>query len=128
MPKPVDAYVGNRVRLRRKFRNVSQGKLAEALDLTFQQVQKYERGTNRVSASTLYDVAKFLEVPVGYFFEGFEDASDAFSEQESAPEMKKAEFWSSGDGERLATKFPKIRDARLRNRILSLIDVLAIED
>ena len=63
-PLPVDAHVGARIRLRRKMLGLSQSRVAEALGLTFQQVQKYERGTNRVSASKLYDVARFLEAPI----------------------------------------------------------------
>ena len=63
-PLPVDAHVGARIRLRRKILGLSQSRVAEALGLTFQQVQKYERGTNRVSASKLYDVARFLEAPI----------------------------------------------------------------
>lgn len=69
---PIDIYVGSRIRLRRNSLKISQGTLADALGLTFQQVQKYERGTNRVSASKLYDTARVLEVPVGFFFEGLQ--------------------------------------------------------
>src|SRR5579862_3698153 len=69
-PNPIDVHVGLQVRLRRKELKVSQERLAEALGLTFQQVQKYERGANRVSASKLYEIARALHVPVGWFFEG----------------------------------------------------------
>ena len=74
-PNPVDLHVGARVRMRRRLRGVSQEKLAESLGLTFQQVQKYERGANRISASKLYEIAASLQTPVGYFFEGLADPS-----------------------------------------------------
>lgn len=72
-PEPVDKHVGARIRLRRKLLGLSQSALGDALGLTFQQIQKYERGGNRVSASKLYDAAKTLGVPVSYFFEGLAD-------------------------------------------------------
>src|SRR5580698_2110252 len=72
-PNPVDLHVGARMRLRRRMQGVSQEKLADALGLTFQQVQKYERGANRVSASKLYEIAAALKAPVSYFFDGLAD-------------------------------------------------------
>lgn len=74
-PNPVDQHVGARIRARRKQMDVNQEKLAGALGLTFQQIQKYERGTNRVSASKLFAVARFLDVPIGWFFDGLSDQS-----------------------------------------------------
>ena len=79
-PNPIDVHVGQRVRLRRKQRGLSQGRLADALGLTFQQIQKYERGTNRVSASKLYGIAMVLGVPVGFFYEGLDDPSSPVSQ------------------------------------------------
>jgi len=73
---PVDRHVGQRIRARRKMIGLSQSTLADALGLTFQQVQKYENGANRVSASKLYETARCLDVPVSYFFEGLPDPSD----------------------------------------------------
>lgn len=73
---PVDKHVGNRIRVRRIELNYSQGDLADALGVTFQQVQKYENGTNRVSASRLWDIAKELKGPTAYFFEGIDDQSE----------------------------------------------------
>ena len=78
-PNPIDIHVGQRVRLRRTLLGMSQEKLGEALGLTFQQVQKYERGSNRIGASRLYDMAKALDVPVGFFFD------DVEQDQSSAP-------------------------------------------
>src|SRR4051794_34996027 len=68
-PNPIDVHVGARVRLRRTLLGMSQERLGEALGLTFQQVQKYERGTNRIGASRLFDLSRVLEVPVSFFFE-----------------------------------------------------------
>ena len=73
-PNPVDVHVGSRVRLRRTLLGLSQEKLGEAIGLTFQQVQKYERGANRIGASRLFDLSRVLDVPVGYFFEDMSDA------------------------------------------------------
>ena len=68
-PNPIDVHVGNRIRLRRTLLGMSQERLAEQIGLTFQQVQKYERGTNRVSSSRLFDLSRVLDVPIRYFFE-----------------------------------------------------------
>ena len=68
-PNPVDVHVGSRVRYRRMIIGMSQEKLGERMNLTFQQIQKYEKGTNRIGASRLFQLSKILEVPVGYFFE-----------------------------------------------------------
>jgi transcriptional regulator with XRE-family HTH domain len=87
-PNPVDLHVGGRIRMRRKVLGVSQERLAEALGLTFQQVQKYERGANRVSASKLYEIARFLAAPIAYFFEGLADPTTASdSDAEDGPEQ-----------------------------------------
>lgn len=68
-PNPIDVHVGNRIRLRRTLLGLSQDKLASLLGLTFQQVQKYERGMNRVGASRLWDISRVLDIPIGFFFE-----------------------------------------------------------
>ena len=73
-PNPVDVHVGNRIRLRRTLLGLSQDKLASMLGLTFQQVQKYERGMNRVGASRLWDISKVLEVPINFFYEDMDKA------------------------------------------------------
>ena len=83
-PHPVDRHVGLRVRMRRKEMGVSQEKLAEALGITFQQVQKYERGANRVSASKLWEIARALETPVAYFYEGLSEGTDITAPTSSA--------------------------------------------
>src|SRR5581483_8052979 len=76
-PNPVDKYVGSRVRMRRIMLGMSQEKLGEALGLTFQQVQKYEKGTNRVGASRIQQISEILQVPVSFLFEGSPGATDA---------------------------------------------------
>jgi transcriptional regulator with XRE-family HTH domain len=86
VPKPLHLHVGARVRMRRKFLCLSQTDLADAIGLTFHQVQKYERGSNRISAPKLYDISKFLKAPVAYFFEGYAEGEtpEGFSESDGA--------------------------------------------
>ena len=83
-PNPIDIHVGSRVRLRRMMLGMSQEKLGEALGITFQQIQKYEKGANRVSASKLWDIARFFKVDIGYFFEGLMVARPGMAEGEPA--------------------------------------------
>src|SRR6202008_2707432 len=90
MPKkkanPIDAQVGNRVRLRRMLIGMSQERLGELLGLTFQQVQKYEKGVNRIGAGRLFEVARILGVPIDYFYEGVTNQlASGFSETEASP-------------------------------------------
>jgi len=122
-PNPIDTHVGTRVRMRRKILGVSQEKLAEALKLTFQQVQKYERGVNRVSASKLWETSIFLNVDVGYFFEGLSgrDASTGFAESES--ERYAQDFLMTNEGVELASLFPQMTQKQ-RRRILELVRTL----
>ncbi len=94
-PDPVDVHVGGRIRLRRKLLGVSQGELGKALGLTFQQVQKYERGANRVSASALYRLSSALDVPVSFFFDDMDgpllpstDLDPRFTSRESRVLLK----------------------------------------
>ena len=127
-PNPVDLHVGGRVRMRRKVLGVSQERLAEALGLTFQQVQKYERGANRVSASKLYEIARFLSAPVAYFFEGLSDPSATGGASAGGAEQFVHEFLMTPEGLELAAAFPKIARPRLRRRILDLVRALAEDD
>ena len=122
-PNPIDIHVGSRVRMRRKLLGVSQEKLAEALKLTFQQVQKYERGVNRVSASKLFESSRFLGVEVGYFFEGLTGA-DADGLAESESERYAQSFLMTAEGVELASLFPRMT-AKQRRRILELVRTLA---
>ena len=127
-PNPVDLHVGARVRMRRKFLGMSQEALAEVIDLTFQQVQKYERGSNRISASKLYEIAKALKAPVAYFFEGYgeNEAVEGFSESES--EQFVHGFLMTSEGIELAEAFPRIRNPKHRRRILELVRALADDE
>jgi transcriptional regulator with XRE-family HTH domain len=122
-PHPIDRHVGLRIRMRRKELGISQEKLAEALGLTFQQVQKYERAANRVSASKLFQVARALSTTVGYFYEGL--AESAHEGGASAADISAQDFLITGEGMELAAAFPKIPRARLRRKILDLVRALA---
>ena len=128
-PNPVDVHVGLQVRLRRKELKISQEKLAETLGLTFQQVQKYERGANRISASKLYEIARTLRVPMAWFFEGLSDPSEGRDDGAPPPETASFahEFLLSQEGIDLANLFPKVRRRRVRRRLVDLVRSL-VED
>ena len=126
LPNPVDLHVGARIRMRRRMQGVSQEKLAEALGLTFQQVQKYERGANRVSASKLYEIAACLKTPVAYFFEGLVDPSAEGEAAEAiSPEQSVHAFLMTPEGLELARSFPRLPRGRVRLRMLDLVRALA---
>ena len=128
-PNPIDVHVGLQVRLRRKELKISQEKLAETLGLTFQQVQKYERGANRISASKLYEIARTLRVPIGWFFEGLSDPSVGRGEGgEMVGQGFAHEFLLTQEGADLANLFPKISQRRIRRRLVDLIRSLAEAD
>ena len=123
---PTDPLVGNRVRLRRLLIGMSQERLGELLGLTFQQIQKYEKGVNRIGAGRLWDISRILGAPVPYFFEDAANhtaSSRGFSENESsAPVM---EFVSSNEGLNLALAFMRIKDPKVRKRVLDLVRSIA---
>jgi transcriptional regulator with XRE-family HTH domain len=123
-PNPIDVHVGARLRQRRRHLGLSQEKLAQALNLTFQQVQKYERGSNRISASKLFSAARFLNVPVAWFFEDLEEGSGY---DDSTGEAQAQAFLSSVEGAELAKAFPRIQSAKLRRRVLDLVRDLSAE-
>jgi transcriptional regulator with XRE-family HTH domain len=126
MPNPIDKHVGSRVRMRRLMLGMSQQKLADALGLTFQQVQKYEKGTNRISASRLQHAADVLGVAVPFFFEG---AADKHAPGYTAPSPAYVnEFVSSHDGLRLIKAFTRIDSAELRRSIVGLVEEIALRD
>ncbi|MFB9372687.1 helix-turn-helix domain-containing protein [Algimonas porphyrae] len=122
---PVDVHVGARVRLRRQVMKMSQEKLGDQLGVTFQQVQKYERGTNRVGASRLWRLSQVLEVPVSYFFEGMTDQIEAgeFGENDQMPIVY--DFINSSDGVALAKAVSQIKNKAVRRQILELARSLA---
>lgn len=128
---PVDVHVGGRVRLRRVFLGYSQEKLANALGLTFQQIQKYERGANRISASKLYELSRILSVPVTYFFEGVESEGDSGSGsgQEagaaaSTIHSSDPDFTNQRETLQLISSYYRIPDAKVRAEVLSLLKTL----
>ena len=124
-PNPVDVHVGGRVRLRRKFLGLSQQTLAGAIALTFQQVQKYERGTNRISASKLYDIARVLRAPAGYFFEGYNDNAGEEGAAARFTRHKIQTFLLTPEGVELAEAFPRISNPKHRQQVLALVMALA---
>ena len=123
-PNPVDKYVGSRVRMRRIMLGMSQEKLGEALGLTFQQVQKYEKGINRIGAGRLFEIARILDVPVDFFYDGVASASGGPPET-SAPLM---EFVSSAEGLALTRAFTRITDAKLRRSIVEMVEQIAARE
>jgi transcriptional regulator with XRE-family HTH domain len=126
-PNPIDVHVGLQVRLRRKELKISQEKLAEALGLTFQQVQKYERGANRISASKLYEIARALHVPIGWFFEGLSDPTqEGPHADEGAPTAHN--FLMTQEGIDLANLFPKVGQRRVRRRLVDLVRAMVEEE
>ena len=127
-PNPVDLHVGARIRMRRKILGVSQERLADDLGLTFQQVQKYERGANRVSASKLYEIAKSLQSSVSYFFEGLADPTDVDGFEENGSEQFVHDFLMTPEGLELAGLFPKIRRGAVRRRVLDLVRSMADDE
>lgn len=127
-PHPVDLHVGARLRLRRKTAGMSQSQLGAALGLTFQQLQKYERGTNRISASKLYAAAGCLKTSVAWFFEGLDPAPSAAA----APGVEQrlsamSAFLASREGAELALVLPRL-PPRQRRQILALIRGLADDE
>src|ERR1700730_4458930 len=128
-PNPSDKHVGSRVRMRRKMLAMSQTKLGDALGLTFQQVQKYERGANRIGASRLQQLSHVLQVPVEFFFEGAPNASAPHGSNGSALSMAHIDdFVSNSDGLRLIGAFMRIDSAALRRRIVMLVQEIAGDD
>lgn len=127
-PNPIDVHVGSRIRLRRNMVGMSQEKLGEHLGITFQQIQKYEKGTNRVGASRLQAIASILEVPVSFLFEGAPGASPAEGLSEESSTTYVVDFLSSSEGLQLNRAFARIPDPAVRRRIIDLVRALASED
>jgi transcriptional regulator with XRE-family HTH domain len=127
-PNPIDKHVGSRVRMRRMMLSMSQEKLGDALGLTFQQVQKYEKGTNRIGASRLQQISQILQVQVSFFFEGAPNIPPAtrqegFSEAPSPTYV--SDFLATSDGLALTKAFMRIDDSKLRRRIVDLVEQIA---
>lgn len=124
-PHPVDIHVGAQLRLVRKVRGMSQEALAEKLGITFQQVQKYERGANRISASKLYEAAQALCVPLNVFFDGLSATSSADGADVCHPEQIVSKLLSSTPGLKLAQGFLKIRSLEVRKALANLVATMA---
>jgi transcriptional regulator with XRE-family HTH domain len=124
-PNPIDIHVGSRVRLRRNMLGMSQEKLGESLGITFQQIQKYEKGTNRVGASRLQAISTILNVPVSFFFEdapGVPAIAGGMAESNSTSFV--VDFLNSAEGLQLNRAFAKITDAKIRRKVIDLVRAL----
>ena len=104
---------------------LSQTQVADALGITFQQIQKYERGANRISASKLYDAATLLQAPVSYFFEGLEETDGGIDDGFA---QRMTEFVSTPEGLELASLFPRLADRRLRRRVVDLVRAMVDDE
>ncbi|TWG92402.1 transcriptional regulator with XRE-family HTH domain [Mesorhizobium sp. J18] len=130
-PNPIDVHVGGRIRLRRNMLGMSQEKLGEALGITFQQIQKYEKGTNRVGASRLQAISSILNAPVSFFFEGApgqEEGSPATGMAEEASANYVVDFLNTGEGMQLNRAFVRIQDPKVRRKVIDLVKALASEE
>jgi transcriptional regulator with XRE-family HTH domain len=130
-PNPIDKHVGSRVRMRRMMLGMSQEKLGNNLGLTFQQVQKYEKGTNRIGASRLQQISQILQVSVSFFFEGAPTVgtgirTEGMSEAPSPAYV--SDFLATSDGLALTKAFMRISDSKLRRRIVDLVEQIAFND
>jgi transcriptional regulator with XRE-family HTH domain len=129
-PNPIDKHVGSRVRMRRMMIGMSQEKLGEKLGITFQQIQKYEKGTNRVGASRLQQIATVLAVPPAFFFEGAPvpifGAGGGFSEAASPAYV--SDFLATSDGLALTKAFMRIKDPKVRRRIVDLVEAMVADE
>ena len=131
MKNPVDLHIGQRVRHRRWLLGMTQQQLAQSVGIRFQQIQKYEKGTNRIGASRLFQLSKILEVPVGYFFEdAFANAAPAQAMQglhEPEQEGYLLDFLNSREGLDLNKAFARIQDPKVRRRVIDLVRALSEE-
>ena len=128
-PNPIDKYVGSRIRMRRIMLGMSQEKLGEALGLTFQQVQKYEKGANRVGASRVQQIAEILQVPVSFLFEGSPGATTAANGfAEAASPAYVSDFLATSEGLALTRAFTRISDAKLRRSIVDMVEQIAARE
>src|SRR6516225_1911572 len=129
VPNPMDKHVGARVRMRRKMLAMSQEQLADALGITYQQVQKNETGINRIAAGRLQQISHILQVPVAFFFEGApNEAAPHGSDGSALSTAQIDDFVSDSDGLRLIGAFMRIHNAALRRRIVMLVQEIADDD
>ncbi|MGQ3671308.1 helix-turn-helix domain-containing protein [Xanthobacter sp. TB0136] len=127
-PNPIDKHVGSRVRMRRMMVGMSQEKLGESLGITFQQIQKYEKGTNRIGASRLQQISIVLGVPVAFFFEGAPIVGpEVEGVEEAASPAYVSDFLATSEGLTLTRNFMRIPDPKVRRRIVDLVMSIAGE-
>jgi transcriptional regulator with XRE-family HTH domain len=125
-PNPIDKHVGSRVRMRRMMLSMSQEKLGDALGLTFQQVQKYEKGTNRIGASRLQQISHILQVPVEFFFEGAPNVhGPSGGAKDAASATYLSDFLATSEGLSLTRAYTRIKEPKLRRRIVDLVEEIA---
>jgi transcriptional regulator with XRE-family HTH domain len=130
-PNPIDKHVGSRVRMRRMMLSMSQEKLGDALGLTFQQVQKYEKGTNRIGASRLQQISNILQVPVSFFFDGAPHVPGTGRMEgmgEAPSPAYVSDFLATSDGLALTKAFMRITDSKLKRRIVDLVEQIATSE
>ena len=122
-PNPIDIHVGSRVRLRRTMQSMSQEKLGDALGITFQQIQKYEKGTNRIGASRMQQISSALNVPVSFFFEDapLPQGTAASGMAEASSTSYVVDFLSSPEGIQLNRAFVRITNPSIRRKIIDLV-------
>lgn len=125
LPNEIDIYVGARVRSCRESRGLSQDALARQIGISFQQLQKYEKGTNRISVGRLQEIARVLDVPVGQFFKGADEQA-ALGDRNPYPDS--AEFIATVEGLELVRAFRRIKSAEARKQVLALVKTLAMHD
>ncbi len=124
-PNPVDRHVGSRVRMRRIMLGMSQEKLGEGLGLTFQQIQKYEKGTNRIGASRIQQISEILQVPVSFLFEGSPGSSAGSEGFDQAPSPAYvADFLATAEGLALIRAFTRVPDIKLRRAIVDMVELI----
>jgi transcriptional regulator with XRE-family HTH domain len=132
-PSPIDVHVGSRVRLRRTLLGMSQERLGNAIGLTFQQVQKYERGANRIGASRLFDLSRVLDVPVSFFFDDLNpgitasvgDGASGSSESSTAPATHEPDPMMRRETLELVRAYYRVPDAQTRRRLFELVKAIA---
>ncbi|MDJ0894527.1 MAG: helix-turn-helix transcriptional regulator [Alphaproteobacteria bacterium] len=130
VPNPIDVHVGSRVRLRRTLLGMSQEKLGQAIGLTFQQVQKYERGANRIGASRLFDLSRVLDVPVSFFFDDMppevaKTPAQKYFTPEEVPDTQEVDPLAKRETLELVRAYYKVVDPQVRKRVFELVKALA---
>jgi transcriptional regulator with XRE-family HTH domain len=125
-PDPIDVHVGSRIRMRRLMLRISQEKLADGLGLTFQQVQKYEKGVNRVGASRLQAISDILKVPVSFFFDDAPQVPSSSKKRAEAPSTDfVTDFLASGDGQALVKAFVRIKAPGVRRSVVRVVEAIS---